>query len=488
MIPTLPGVYTQEFTARQRQVSEVASTLPALIGYTEKACWRGKDLTLRPSRIASMLDYEQRFGGAARPAQLQVTLDNRNRPTQVELQPLYLLHAALQLFFANGGGPCYILSVGPYQHKGKKNLAQLSAGVEALRSSDEITLLLCPDAVQLGAPALASLQQLMLRQCAQRRDRFALLDLDESASHADAVAQFRTLLGTQHLAYGASYTPHLQSRFSSDFHYPDIRLLRNGMTVTLHAISQQAGIDTRSLSALEAARQATPRDARQTAPNPRERELEWQLEQSNPIYAGIARAIRAQGVRLPPSAAIAGAYARVDGDRGVWKAPANIALNGVQALSVAIDNPAQQDLNIDPLGGKSVNAIRAFSGRGILVWGARTLAGNDNEWRYIPVRRFYNQIEQSLTRSTQWAVNEANDANLWQPLRAMIDRYLTEKWRDGALQGSKPSDAFFIRVGLGSSMTSQDLIDGRLIILVGVALVRPAEFITLRISHRMAPF
>ncbi len=142
-------------------------------------------------------------------------------------------------------------------------------------------------------------------------------------------------------------------------------------------------------------------------------------------------------------------------------------------------------MNVDVNAGKSVNAIRSFSGKGILVWGARTLAGNDNEWRYISVRRFFNMVEESIKKSTYWAVFEPNDANTWVKVKGMIENYLTQKWRDGALAGAIPDEAFFVKVGLGLTMTAQDILEGRMNVEIGMAAVRPAEFIILKFSHKM---
>jgi phage tail sheath protein FI len=136
--------------------------------------------------------------------------------------------------------------------------------------------------------------------------------------------------------------------------------------------------------------------------------------------------------------------------------------------------------------GKSVNAIRSFTGKGVLVWGARTLAGNDNEWKYISVRRFYNMVEESLKKATEPFVFEPNDKKTWTKVKTMAENYLTLKWRDGALQGAKPEEAFFVHVGLGETMTALDILEGRMIVEIGMAVVRPAEFIILRFSHKMA--
>jgi phage tail sheath protein FI len=186
-----------------------------------------------------------------------------------------------------------------------------------------------------------------------------------------------------------------------------------------------------------------------------------------------------------PGAAVAGVYSRVDKSRGVWKAPANENLLGVAKPTINITGDEQEDLNVDATTGKSINAIRAFTGKGILVWGARTLAGNDNEWRYIPVRRFFNMVEESVEKSTAWAVFEPNDANTWIKVKSMIENYLIQKWRQGALTGAKADEAFFVKVGLGTTMTAQDILEGRLNVGIGLAVVRPAEFIILKFSHKM---
>jgi phage tail sheath protein FI len=189
---------------------------------------------------------------------------------------------------------------------------------------------------------------------------------------------------------------------------------------------------------------------------------------------------------MPPCAAIAGVYAAVDRDRGVWKAPANVSLNSVVRPAVKISQDQQGEYNVDVNAGKSINIIRSFTGKGVLVWGARTLAGNDNEWRYVSVRRFFNFVEESTKKATEQFVFEPNDANTWVRIQAMIENFLTVLWRQGALQGIKPEHAFYVAVGLGKTMTALDILEGRLIIEIGMAAVRPAEFIILKFSHKMA--
>lgn len=212
---------------------------------------------------------------------------------------------------------------------------------------------------------------------------------------------------------------------------------------------------------------------------------ETELMRLSPLYAGIVSSVASYGIVLPPSGAVAGAIARTDSTRGVWKSPANVGLNYVSGPLVAITDDQQQGLNVDVTAGKSINAIRAFSGKGTLVWGARTLDGSSNEWRYVSVRRFFLMAEESIKKATAQFVFESNDANTWVRIRAMIENFLTLQWRAGALAGAKAEQAFFVRVGLGQTMTPTDVLEGRMIIEIGMAAVRPAEFIVLRFSHKM---
>ncbi|MES2649725.1 MAG: phage tail sheath C-terminal domain-containing protein [Bacteroidota bacterium] len=210
------------------------------------------------------------------------------------------------------------------------------------------------------------------------------------------------------------------------------------------------------------------------------------LYERHPVIASIVANIKREWNKLPPSGAIAGVYARVDNARGVWKAPANESLNSVSAPAVQITADEQSNLNVDAVAGKSINAIRSFTGKGTLVWGARTLMGNDNEWRYISVRRFFNMVEESCKKSTEPFVFEPNDANTWVKVQGMIENFLTVLWRQGALQGAKPEHAFYVAVGLGKTMTALDILEGRMVVEIGMAVVRPAEFIILKFSHKMA--
>ena len=182
---------------------------------------------------------------------------------------------------------------------------------------------------------------------------------------------------------------------------------------------------------------------------------------------------------LPPSGFVCGIYARTDVQRGVSKAPANEVVRG--ALRFEIDVNSRQQAMLDPLG---VNCLRLLPGRGCRVWGAR-LASSDPEWKYVNLRRYFNYIEASIDRGTQWAVFEPNDERLWANVRQTIADFLTNEWRNGALLGSTPEQAFFVRCDR-STMTQNDIDNGRLICLIGVAFIKPAEFIIFRIGQKTA--
>ena len=181
---------------------------------------------------------------------------------------------------------------------------------------------------------------------------------------------------------------------------------------------------------------------------------------------------------MAPSAAMAGVYARVDNNEGVWKAPANVSINGVVSPAVNLTNEEQEDLNV-PLNGKAVNAIRYFIGDGVKVWGARTLDGNSLDWRYINVRRTIIMLEESIKQACKAYVFENNTATTWLTMKNMIDNFLNGIWRRGGLAGQTPEDAYEVHVGLGDTMTAEDILEGYLRITVKVALIRPAEFIEL---------
>ncbi|MFB6243827.1 MAG: phage tail sheath family protein [Halobaculum sp.] len=179
---------------------------------------------------------------------------------------------------------------------------------------------------------------------------------------------------------------------------------------------------------------------------------------------------------IPPGGHVAGIYARSDQENGVHKAPANEVVRGAQGLQVNLTKGEQDILNP-----KGINCIRQFQGRGIRVWGARTTS-SDPEWKYLNVRRLFLYLKQSIDEGTQWVVFEPNDQDLWARVTQTIEAFLTTTWRDGALMGSSPDEAFYVECG-ESTMTQDDIDNGRLICEIGVAPVKPAEFVIFRIGQ-----
>ena len=200
------------------------------------------------------------------------------------------------------------------------------------------------------------------------------------------------------------------------------------------------------------------------------------LEVTNPFYkkGGL------KTVEIAPSAVAAGIWAKIDADRGVWKAPAGkyASISGVEKLKDNINTSQQDSLNI-----WGVNCLRLIPNFGQVIWGSRTVATvTQSEWRYIPVRRTAIYLEESIARGIQWAVFEPNDSRLWSSLKTNIGNFMDTLFREGAFQGAKASDAYFVRCGLGDTMTQADIDSGRVIVNVGFAPLKPAEFVIVRIE------
>ncbi|TDB57294.1 phage tail sheath family protein [Photorhabdus khanii] len=186
-------------------------------------------------------------------------------------------------------------------------------------------------------------------------------------------------------------------------------------------------------------------------------------------------------VDIPPSAVMAGIYASVDNSRGVWKAPANVVLQGGVKPKFKVTDDLQGTYNT----AKAINMIREFPNTGTTVWGARTLEDNDN-WRYIPVRRLFNSAERDIKNAMSFAVFEPNSQPTWKAVHRAIDNYLYALWQQGGLAGNKAEQAYFVQIGKGTTMTEDDIKQGRMIVKVGMAAVRPAEFIILQFTQNIA--
>lgn len=468
-----PGVYVEEISKLPPSVAQVETAIPAFIAYTEKAIdENGKVITTFPyvARIKSFADYVERFGGAAdiystNPA-VTVTSGVIALAAPSTSQRFKLFYA-LQIYFANGGGPCYICAAETYASASFSNEKQLSDGLAAIGKEDEPTILVFPDASGFANAQMANFYNLhknALSQCANLGDRVALIDIySDTGAHdfSSKEAEFRSNIGSNNLKYGIANYPYLKTTMVFEFRENAMQVDVDGTTKTLKL---ETTTPNTALTDAEAATSV--------------------FHSNNESYHNIIKELNKQYIVLMPSAAVAGIYAFVDSTRGVWKAPANVSITMVKELMSDIDDADQGDMNIH-VSGKSVNAIRKFTNKGTMLWGARTLAGNDNEWKYVPVRRFFNMVEESVKKASIQFVFEPNDANTWVKVRAMIENFLTLQWRAGALAGASPEDAFFVRVGLGETMTAVDVLEGRMNVEIGMAVVRPAEFIILKFSHKM---
>ncbi|MFA0182987.1 phage tail sheath family protein (plasmid) [Vibrio cyclitrophicus] len=207
----------------------------------------------------------------------------------------------------------------------------------------------------------------------------------------------------------------------------------------------------------------------------------WKVDYDTTAYAAVYYPwLKAKWstFNLPPSAAIAGAYCANDGARGVWKAPANMTLRGGLLPIFKISDEIQGQYNSD----KALNMIREFDVGSAVIWGARTTQ-DDDSWRYVPVRRLFNSAEKDIQNAMQSAMFEPNSQPTWEEVRSSINSYLYGLWKQGALSGATPEQAFFVSIGKDITMTEGDINQGKMIVKVGMAAVRPAEFIILQFTQ-----
>lgn len=631
-----PGVYVVEKNAFPNSVVQVATAVPAFIGHTERARNGSEDLTNRPFKISSLDEFHAFFGmgpnysfelaqgtepvnneGPAMQDDGEGKRDPKPRatfPVKIggnreeiwELTPAnqneYILYSAMRLFFQNGGGSCYIVSVGSYDDDITDD--GLQAGLATLELEMEPTMIVIPEATSLSRADCIGLQQQVLMHCGKTmKNRFAILDIFagfRSKNDGDPVAKFCNALGTNQLDYGAAYYPWTKSSIygTRDFSFVNIApgksrenlkvlLIKSAdtdgimsdaakaaLTAEVAAIPTQPGTElvTAVKQALtievatpdaasvkltgavgsdgleltlkdqgvvsvdpgtgaitftpdpafsgaaefeyQAAKQPDAPAAKATstavkdaepgadapaaelvtfkekvkvtvmANPPTAENTDKTLRVITPVYQSIMTAISERMNCLPPAAAMAGIYTMVDGTRGVWKAPANVSLNSVMSSAVDLSNFDQEDLNVTPQG-KSINAIRPVVGEGVLVWGARTLDGNSLDWRYVNVRRTMIMLEESIRLAAKAFVFEPNVSTTWVTIRSMIDNFLTSVWKQGGLAGAVPADAFCVHVGLGETMTPEEILEGILRITVLVAISRPAEFIEITFQQQL---
>ena len=601
-----PGVYIIEKNAFPNSVVEAPTAIPAFIGYTERAVNGNDDLTNVPWKISSMTEYIQYFGGGP---DLKFEVDIKDGSLCIEGKNSYTLYYNMMLFFANGGGACYIVSVGSYKDALKKD--SMITGLGKLTLEQEITLVAIPEAVNLSSSEeFKDIQQQMLSHCGNTmKNRFALLDIypkaNEKTKIEDQVNFFCDNIGSSFLSYGAAYFPWLntsivgerdlkgdmftwtdnayihrtqldagfaeivESLFVEEFEIKenvvknghtfkleevvegdiyadsdtektkvigriesikDIKedgneevikknvkvvwlfssfieeleikedVVKNGHTFKLEEVVEgdiYADSDTEKTKVI--GRIESIKDIKEAGnekvikknvkvvwlfPNNVDKQaLHQALYNVSSVYKQAIKGVLKNLNLFPPSAAMAGIYTMVDNSRGVWKAPANVTLNYVGSTVEDIDDEQQADLNT-PTHGKAVNVIRLFRGEGVKVWGARTLDGNSLDWRYVNVRRTLLFLEESIKNAARAYVFEPNDAGTWINMKCMIDSFLRSVWKRGGLAGATPEDAFEVHIGLGDTMTAEDILDGIMRITVLVAVTHPAEFIEITFQQQ----
>lgn len=540
-----PGVYITELDAFPPSIVGVQTALPAFIGYTQKAEINGKPVYDQAIKINSLVDFITIFGEGYTPLyeieeastaiidagkfDLSVTgysvagpYDDTNKPTDPTPKYYVLnqvgssrfaLYDSMRLFFANGGGTCYVVSVAPYTEADGTTLrtitaSRLVAGLNAIGEVMGPTMLVVPDATLLTSESdFGEVTQAMLEQAEKLQDRVAILDVwgadkigvDDGQGNVPTldgvIGDFRknALKGmtNRQLSYGAAYFPFLRTTvwdveevgytnidtasqpklqeilyyqnatLNWDFDKDEATARFDAVQAYIEEIANTANLDDNEINALN-----------------------QNLTASLPVMGDIDSVIIEKNEVSPPSGAMAGVYATNDQNKGVWNAPANVSLRSVDGLTYLLDNDSQADLNV-PVDGKAIDAIRDFPTRGQVVWGARTLDGNSPDYRYVQVRRTLIYIEQSVKAALDPFVFAANDGKTWVTVTSMVNGFLQQLWNQGGLLGASASDAFNVECGLGSTMTGQDILDGYMIVNITLQMIRPAEFIELVFKQKM---
>ena len=592
----MPGVYTQEIPTLPPTVGVIPSAVPVFIGYTEKADKKGESLLLKPTRVKSMKEFESWFGGPPLVA-LSVDIDDQAgtspRPDVRVVKPVamdYKMYFSMLFYYANGGGPCWVVSVGDYKAKPKR--PDLEKGIPTLLKVKDITIIVYPDGTSLAQDQYFTLISNTLIHCEKVKNRVTVIDVHdangEDLTKIETGFQSGMPNDIDFKKYGMAYYPYIDTVFSYDYDPATVRVRNHWQTFPSSAPSSLAGdlktltdalgtantnwdkavadaaalkakkalledLNTR-LTAYKTENGAATNDDLKTkleefAGDSLPDDVKTELAKANPdplkiltdftpkagdittaetavtttkaavdaaataanagvdigggkkivsfanaslaalkakndlYYSKINDAILNFPVTLPPCGAIAGIYVRTDATQGVWRAPANVSVFGGIKPALEIDDDLHAELNA-PSSGKSINVLRAYPGRGLLVYGARTLAGNDLEWRYVNVRRTFCFIEDSIARAMQDFVFAPNNEQTWIKVRAMIRSFLNRLWKAGGLFGNTPEDAYEVVASEPESMSVDDVLNGIMRIYVKVAVARPAEFIVLQYEHK----
>lgn len=546
-----PGVYVTEENAFPPSIVGVQTAVPAFIGYTKTAEISGTPVYMKAIKIRSLVEYEQIFGPSC-----DITFDLAEVTDEDDItdakydfkvfdptsgtekdryfnlvakgSSLYSMTRSMQLFYDNGGGECYVVSVGNYD-AGTVDATKLSDGLAVIKEQVGPTMLVIPDATLLpasdGKPpyessAFKSIAEEMVMQSRDLQDRVAILDVygtqyvgktvtyndgteDKTITVTldDVVDQFRNkdmTLDSEYLSYGMSYFPFLNTTLVelSDVNYlnidplsgddakPGLKEILGWQNANLNndgVIPADGEEGTVRYEQVKADIDALAEDNT----NVEQIKLNQNLTVALPILLDMERLVVAKSSMLPSSGAMAGIYTQIDNNRGVWNAPANVSVRSVDSVTYKLNDKQQGDLNV-PVDGKAIDAIRQFVNRGPVVWGARTLDGNSDDWRYIQVRRTIIYIEQSIKAALDPFVFAANDGKTWATVVSMVSNFLQGVWSQGGLMGATADEAFSVECGLGSTMTAQDILSGYMIVQVTLQMIRPAEFIELTFKQKMS--
>jgi hypothetical protein len=510
-----PGVYINETDAFGKSVVPVATAVPAFIGYTPQASYEGKSYSNIPQQITSLAQFQAIYcysSPAAPAAPLKqynpeyYLVKEKKEPEKGDYMQIgadfysivpdpntiYFLYNSIKLFYENGGGTCYIVSVGKYGAPSRKpmkpggqiinanvQLNDLMGGLALLKNEEAPTMYICPEATLLAVEDNGTLMQYMLLQNEEMGTAISIFDViggrnPDPILYTNDIETFRNNTGTNGLKYGTAYYPFVGTSImqNTDIDYTN---LFGGDIKQLEPIINPADApNQRVATILENLSSLTVKQNNQALTN------------ASKTYALIIKHVLSDVNMMPPSGGMAGVITTTDNQIGPWQAPANVSMVGVATLPIRLSESQQANLNIDAISGKSINALRFFNGLGILIWGARTLDGNSLDWRYLPVRRTMTFLEQSCKLAAHAYVFEPNDKNTWTGVIAMISSFLNGIWKDGGLRGTAAADAFSVSCGLGSTMTPEDILNGLMNVAVKVAIVHPAEFIVLNFSQEMA--
>ena len=516
-----PGVYINEINAFANSAVPIATAVPAFIGYTPKAEYQGKSYSRKAQKINSFAEFQAFYMHEDPPAPADPAsqyspayylVEQKTQPSAGDYMiiggnyysilpdpnTIYYLYNSIRLFYQNGGGSAYIVSIGSYGDPSKKpmddpaakivnpnvKLTDLLEGLALLKNEEEPTMYICPEATLLPLEQNANLMSSMLLQAQDMQTTICIFDIiggldPDPILYTKDIDAFRNSTGSQGLKYGASYYPFVATTIMQSGEIDYTNLLGGDikqLEPLLNPPSNPNPVAAQILGMIE----KPP-----AAPLSKQQYHEALLNGSK-LYSQIIQRILKNANILPPSGGIAGIYTVNDHQLGVWHAPANVSMAGVSDLPIRLSSIQQENFNVDAVSGKSVNAIRFFNGQGILVWGARTLDGNSQDWRYVSVRRTMTFLEQSVKLAARVYVFEPNDTNTWIAVKSMISSFLTSIWKEGGLQGAQAADAFQVDIGLGTTMTPEDLLNGFMNVTVKVAVVRPAEFIVITFQQQMA--